>query len=103
MLSAECMLHIELCQPRKEASLISELRSGVVVGMASLPVRKNHNSRARLANYPCNLQSIGPGIFHPAIRDVECFAPGDPQNLCRSFSLSLTIFGAAAGPHLAAG
>ena len=91
---------LELGQPGQEAGLISERRSRVVIGVASLPVGQDHHPRSLLANHLRDLQPIFPGVFHPAIGDVEGLPPANFENPCRSIRLPRALFGGAARSHL---
>src|SRR5258708_4416101 len=73
-----------------------------MMGMASLPVRKDHHTRTRPANHSCNLQPVDPGVLNPAVRYVQSFAPGDAKKTRSFVGFAFAIGGRAACAHLTA-
>src|SRR5271165_1283593 len=69
--------------------------------MPSLPIGKNHHSRALLANHTRNLQAVLPCVLYAAVGDVERLPPGNSQNLRGLDCFPRPVFGGAAGSHLA--
>jgi hypothetical protein len=69
--------------------------------MTPLPVGKDDDSRPRLANHTCNLQSVLPGVLDAAIWYVERLPPLDTQDFRGLGRLPRTIFGSPACTHLA--
>ncbi len=70
--------------------------------MASLPVGKNHHAGPLLAQHARYLQAVLPGVFNPAIGDVQRTTPCDVQDACRFGGLTCAVIGCAAGAHLSA-
>src|ERR1700722_2097220 len=70
-----------------------------MIGMPSLPIRKNDHSRTRFANDAGHLQPILPGIFYAAVGKVERPSPADSKNLGGVICFAGAIFCGAPGPH----
>src|SRR5215831_7409283 len=51
-----------------------------MIGVAALPVGKNHHARPLLANDAGDLDSVGVGILDTPVRNIERLAPRDLQN-----------------------
>src|SRR5438270_9763513 len=68
--------------------------------MTSLPIRKNHDSRAHLADYPRNFQPVLPGVFNSSIRNIKGLAPSDAENSGGFGSFGSSLFGGASRAHL---
>src|SRR5579872_6486070 len=83
----------QLCQPRQEASLVTEKRSGVMVRMPSLPIRKNHDARTRLPDDRRDFQTALPGVFHPAVRYIKCVPPLHSNDRSRITGFTLAVLG----------
>src|SRR5436305_7600910 len=103
MLAAESPFHVELCQSRQKTCFVSQLRSGVMIGMAAFPVGKNHDARSSLANHARNFQTIVPGVLDSSVGDVERLPPSDAQNFCGLICLARAVVRGAPSTHLAAG
>jgi hypothetical protein len=69
--------------------------------MAALPVGKNDNPRPLFAKDLRHLQTVLPGVFDPAIGDIECATPRHAQNLRSLGRFAGPIFGRPASPHFA--
>src|SRR5438552_12798242 len=72
-----------------------------MVGVAALPIRKNHHPRPLLTDDARDFQPVLPGIFHACIGNSSRVAPGDLQNLGGRFGFGGALFGRAARSHLA--
>src|SRR5438445_13300928 len=92
--------HDQFAQACQKTSFISQNRSVVVIWVPPFPVRKNQYLWPLLANHACDSQAVLPGVFYASIRDVECSAPGNPQDAGCLGRFACPIFGGAARPHL---
>src|SRR5215472_15668787 len=71
--------------------------------MSPLPVGKNHDPRSLLAQHTCDPEPVLPGIFHPAIGNIQGMAKADLQNARRLGGFAGAILSCAACSHLALG
>src|SRR5512133_331667 len=90
----------QLGQPCQKTGLVSERRTGVVIGMASQPIGKYEDSRAPLADDSHDFKLVLPGVLHPAVRDVQGSAPTYFQNPCSFSGFALPIVHGPARSHL---
>src|ERR1022692_1198817 len=74
-----------------------------MIGVTALPVRKNQNARALLAENIRDLEAILPRIFDATVRNIECFAPEHLQDTCCVGSFTGAVFHCAARSHFSAG
>ncbi len=74
-----------------------------MVGMPSLPVGQNHHPRPQLAQFTNDLDAVLPGVFHPAVWDIEGPAPVDAQDAGRLLSFPTPVLCGTAGAGLALG
>ncbi len=72
-----------------------------MIGMPSLPIRKNHHARTHLADYACHFKPILPGIFDAAIGNIESAPPACAENPCCIGGLAGAILCRAACAQLA--
>src|ERR1700716_2293980 len=89
-----------LGKPRQKRRFISENRRRVVVGMAALPIRKNQQARALLAKHASDFQTILPGVFDAAVRDIERVSPRYFQDAGRLCRFASAVFHVPASAHL---
>ena len=59
--------------------------------MTPLPIGQNHDPGPQLAQLANNFNAVLPGVFHPAVRDVERFPPCHAEN-ARCFLCFLGTF-----------
>ncbi len=71
--------------------------------MAPLPVGQNHHPRPQLAQLANDLDAVVPGVFHPAVGNVERFPPCDTQNARGFLSFAGPLLGGTAGAGFALG
>src|SRR5262245_19171925 len=71
---------IKFRQSCKKAGFIAKSRTGVVVRMATFPIRQDHDAWRLFPKHPHDLQSIVVRVFHAAIGDVERHPPADLKN-----------------------
>src|SRR5216683_7421342 len=90
----------QLRKSRQKARLVSQHGSGVMIGMPSLPIRKNHHARTHLADYACHFKPILPGIFDAAIGNIESAPPACAENPCCIGGLAGAILCRAARPPM---
>src|SRR5438552_7876882 len=72
-----------------------------MVGVAALPVGKNHHPRPLLTDDARDFQPVLPGVFHASVGNSGGVAPGDLQNLGRGFGFGGALLGGAARSHFA--
>src|SRR5215469_8182441 len=72
----------ETAESGEKAGFVADRGTGVVIGMAALPVGKNHHPRLLLANDARDLNSVGVGIFHSTVGNIERLPPCDLENAC---------------------
>jgi len=92
---------VDFCETREEAGLIAEGGGNGVVGMARLPIGKDHDAGAEMAQNVGDLHTIFEGIFDCAVGKVESLASGNTEEAgCFSGFLS-SFAGGAAGSGFA--
>src|SRR6476469_3957641 len=94
---------IELGKPGEEAGFVAESGAGVVIGMAALPIGKDHDARLLLADDARDFEPVFPSVLDASVGNVERVAPTDFQNLCRGVGLTGAIFSSAAGAQFSIG
>ena len=72
-----------------------------MVRMPPLPVRKEDNAGASLADHSRNLQPVFPRVLDAAIGNIERLPPAHAQDFCRVFGFARAAFCAAASSHFA--
>ena len=85
-----------------EARLVTKRGGGVVIRVATLPVRQDDDPRTQPAQYGGQLEAVFVGVLHVSVGQVECLAVSDVEDARGCVSLGLALVGRAAGATLAA-
>ncbi len=88
---------VEAGETGGEAGLVAKGGGGVVVGVAALPVGKDHDAGAQAAEDGCDFEAVFLGVLDVAVGEVESFAMGDAEDVGGGFGFGGALGGGATG------
>ena len=93
----------KLFEAREEAGVVAKRSSDGVIGMASLPVGKNHHAGTKQAEHASHGNAIFKRVLDGAIGHGERLPPANAQNACGFFGFAGALLRGAAGSGFALG
>jgi hypothetical protein len=94
---------VDLFEAGEETGVIAKRGADGVVGVAGLPVGKDDDARAEMADDARDSDAVVEGVFDGAVGQGECLAPADAEDAGGFIGFAGAVFGSTPGAGFALG